>query len=524
MPPPRLHAPAEHGGVLATPPFHDLDAVLHANRACYAGHPLEPFRPLAVMEACAQARQFHQELGLEDLPHTGGPLIVTGHQPELFHPGVWVKNFAAAGLARRWGGTSLNLIIDNDLAKPWLRVPRRAAAPIRAVRVPFEPGVPGEPYEELRVRNEACFAAFPQVVREHLGQLDYLPLLDRLWRKVQSFAAVATGLGDQPGHRLAGARHLIEAEWGCTNLELPISRLCRTQAFGRFVWHLLTELPRFHAIHNQSLTAYRHKHRLRSANHPVPALAVDGDWLEAPLWCWRAGDTHRQRVFARQVNGCLELRLNPSTTARLPKHSPLQQPLVDLQGAGYRLRPRALTTTLFARLFLADLFIHGIGGAIYDELTDAIIRGFSDLEPPGFLTLSATFRLPFGRGPSHLSEFRALSHRVRDQWWNPDRYLRDETLQAPRARELCESKRLLASQQPKTADEKLARYVKLRAVGDELRKVSGREHGGAAIELAALKRRVEEEAVLADREYSFCLHPEAELRAFMQSFLTARNS
>ena len=24
------------------------------------------------------------------------PLIVTGHQPELFHPGVWVKNFATA--------------------------------------------------------------------------------------------------------------------------------------------------------------------------------------------------------------------------------------------------------------------------------------------------------------------------------------------------------------------------------------------------------------------------------------------
>ena len=28
-----------------------------------------------------------------------GPIVVTGHQPELFHPGVWVKNFAVAGLA-----------------------------------------------------------------------------------------------------------------------------------------------------------------------------------------------------------------------------------------------------------------------------------------------------------------------------------------------------------------------------------------------------------------------------------------
>ena len=38
------------------------------------------------------------------------------------------------------------------------------------------------------------------------------------------------------------------------------------------------------------------------------------------------------------------------------------------------LRPRALTLTLFARLCVADFFIHGIGGGKYDEVTDRIIR------------------------------------------------------------------------------------------------------------------------------------------------------
>ena len=31
---------------------------------------------------------------------------------------------------------------------------------------------------------------------------------------------------------------------------------------------------------------------------------------------------------------------------------------------------------------LSDLFIHGIGGAKYDELTDEIIRRFFGIEPP----------------------------------------------------------------------------------------------------------------------------------------------
>ena len=48
----------------------------------------------------------------------------------------------------------------------------------------------------------------------------------------------------------------------------------------------------------------------------------------------------------------------------------------SLEAHGFKIRTRALTTTMFARLFLADLFIHGIGGGIYDELTDRIIERY----------------------------------------------------------------------------------------------------------------------------------------------------
>ena len=32
-----------------------------------------------------------------ETPTSFDRMVVTGHQPELFHPGVWVKNFAVAG-------------------------------------------------------------------------------------------------------------------------------------------------------------------------------------------------------------------------------------------------------------------------------------------------------------------------------------------------------------------------------------------------------------------------------------------
>ena len=67
--------------------------------------------------------------------------------------------------------------------------------------------------------------------------------------------------------------------------------------------------------------------------------------------------------------------------------------LRDLAARSIRLRTRALTTTMFSRFLLGDLFIHGIGGAKYDELGDEIARRYFGIEPPGFLTVSLTLWL-----------------------------------------------------------------------------------------------------------------------------------
>ncbi len=73
-----------------------------------------------------------------DDPTPAATLIAGGHQPELFHPGVWAKNFALGRVARRCspetgGGTALNLVIDSDLL-PGTRV-RAPAGTRQAPRI-----------------------------------------------------------------------------------------------------------------------------------------------------------------------------------------------------------------------------------------------------------------------------------------------------------------------------------------------------------------------------------------------------
>ena len=202
---------------------------------------------------------------------------------------------------------------------------------------------------------------------------------------------------------LRGGAGACERRWGCHNLELPVSVLCRTEPFAWFAGRLLAELPRFHAVYNDSVHDYRRRHGIRSRNHPVPDLAEEDGWLEAPFWGWRAGAPRRGRLFARAHSDRIELRVGDEIWPA-PDHDPAAW--AERERQGLKVRSRALTNTLYARLFLADLFIHGIGGGKYDELTDELIRRFYGCEPPGFLVLSATRLLPLpararqSRGPA----------------------------------------------------------------------------------------------------------------------------
>jgi hypothetical protein len=59
-----------------------------------------------------------------------------------------------------------------------------------------------------------------------------------------------------------------------------------------------------------------------------------------------------------------------------------------------RLRPRAIVTTLVSRLLVADVFVHGIGGAAYDTITDDVVRRLIGSDPPRHAVVSGTLRLP----------------------------------------------------------------------------------------------------------------------------------
>lgn len=518
----RLRAPSTDGALLAEPPLGVAGDLLAANRNRldhwdhdFHGRRAPRLRAMARAQVLERARRFLTDAGF-DAPATAGVtgLVVTGHQPELFHPGVWVKNFAAAWLARRHGALGLNLIVDNDIPRSSaVKVPRVDGGTVRIERVAFDEWRGEVPYEELTVADESTFATFGERARGVLAGAVHDPLLDVYWPRAVGFREQTPRLG----LRFALARHAVEDSWGVRNAEVPLSAACETEAFLWFACHLLAELPRFQEVHNEELRRYRALYHIRSRHHPVPALARQGDWLEAPFWVWRAAEPRRRPLLVRQLARTMQLRIGgeDEPLIEIPLAADREaccavEQLVGLPARGVRLRTRALTTTMFARSLLGDLFIHGIGGAKYDELGDAISGRFFGVEPPAYLTMSMTLWLGVPSDPTAPGRLAATDRELRDLTYNPDRHLADPS--DPTAQRWVEAKRRWVETPVESAAARLERFVAIRRSNEALQRYVADRRAAVLRARYALQASVRRNRVAQSREYATVLHSRRKLR------------
>lgn len=117
----------------------------------------------------------------------------------------------------------------------------------------------------------------------------------------------------------------------------------------------------FREVFNTALDDYKKEYRFRFKNFPFPKLEEG----ELPFWVVDSGK--RERCFKKDVD------------------------LSKLENI--KIFPRALTLTIFLRLYFCDIFIHGIGGANYEWVSNKVIERFFGLRPPPYAVISGTYLL-----------------------------------------------------------------------------------------------------------------------------------
>ncbi len=397
--PAAIIVPRRHHEVLIEPPAAQLAEFLvtarttHAHDAAVPDTSIDSLASLARQELMDAMIWFARKTGFPppsaDSP--AKPWVITGHQVEFYHPGVWSKVILAHALAAQSGGLAIDLLVDHDTVDhPGFAVPQWNGPRLERKTVTWTDAsaLPAE------------FLSSPQGGQkaQWLHTLEQFPLVQT--DSLRDFTHVLRRDSDSHYVRwMSRSRRTFEHSFGMNVQHVPCSYFCSGVAWHSFVLLWLRHAHRWCNIYNSALDQYRIEQRIVNPGRPMPNLAVTSQELELPFWIY-ATDQPRHRLALQQDNG-LYLQLESQridvtdlmTGELLTAAETLRR---RMAAAALHVRPRALTLTMFVRLLLSDVFIHGIGGALYDQMTDRVMDQLFGVRP-AYGCASAGWLLPVAR-------------------------------------------------------------------------------------------------------------------------------
>ncbi|HVX83882.1 MAG TPA: hypothetical protein VH253_03620 [Phycisphaerae bacterium] len=509
--PAKIVVPRRHGEILIEPPLPELEAALaHA-----APSPLlTETRRTARAHLLAAATRWSRTIGADAPPADAldRPFILTGHQLEFYHPGVWAKVIIADELAQRTGAAAFDLLVDHDTVDHLgFDVPVQSPEGDWSKR-PVEFAPPSSlPADSLHAPSVGQFeqwdSALAQYPTTHTDAMAFW--LTAL--KPQSAMGNATSAISYVSW-LSRARRQYEASLNIQVHHVPTSLLCTGPLWQHFVQAWITNASAWTAAYNRHLADYRREHRLKNPNRPMPDLATqttgDTTAIELPFWIYRLGHA-RERLTLHITGG----------TAKILRDGAALDPEFVLRDSSLVIRPRALTLTLFARLLFADLFIHGIGGALYDQITDRLLNELFHSVPP-YACVSAAWLLPLGQ-PTDPEDLPALAHRRHHLEHNPQLAIDAFTARKADVAQLLADRQALISQiaaslaaARRNRAEKLRRralFKQLHATNADLHTRAPNVLGNLDHQLTTARRAAAQNGILEHREFFLGLHTTASL-------------
>ena len=273
-------------------------------------------------------------------------IVMSGHQPVVFHNGILAKLIALDEASKRTGAIAVWIVPDQDAVEVGaVRVPVGSRASLSADRV------------EL-VQTSGRGIAVGSLPAAEVDEPEHESLKD-LAVQLDQYAGMNT---------LAGQFGYATIEHACGLLGIETPRLIfASELFGVDEFAGVIETMR------QDPLLCAQSYNLAARKHPdagVRALVIEGDRVELPLWGCRAGES---RVAIDSLN--------------IGSFDPQE------------LLPRGLLMSAMARAYLADLFIHGTGGWVYDRISEDWFSDWLGIELAPMAMVTATQHLDLGFSP-----------------------------------------------------------------------------------------------------------------------------
>ena len=354
-------------------------------------------------------RTMRQFLGHDDAQ----PLLATGHQTELYHAGVWVKDILIDQAAATLNGQAYHFAVDTDSPKHL-----HVRWPGSSMPITDDPAL---------TSNQAAWSALltpptpahletvEQAARRDWSKFGFEPMLFDFVATLRTLALEPSSLSAA----MTNAQHRIDWELGLRQHTMLVSPLLSSQGYLALAHHILSRPDAFAESYNRALAEYRRQTGTTSPMRPMPDLFASDQSIEVPYWLdnLAQGTRTRPSVFRVAEGWMLELLEGEQFLFRSGAGAEESAEALRkfLDRTGHRLAPRALTLTMFLRLLVVDEFVHGIGGGRYDQVTDKIIAHHFGLQPPAFSVTTATMYFPtaVGRQRACLPCLKHEGHRLK---------------------------------------------------------------------------------------------------------------
>jgi hypothetical protein len=301
-----------------------------------------------------------------------GGMLSTCHQLHFFHPGIGIR-FHLVDLIQR--EDKCIVFMDTDRTDLRVRCPWvEGLTPPAQGLGPSPQGIVSPTKERFKVftfvtseRPLYTFSSleservegFFKEIENHLGNVFRNTGCSCL-QEFKRFSEIFLGQDPSLSLRERLADVFIKFN-GITAKHVFLTELLAGQEYNEFLGRIYTEAERFRAVYNQSIDRFGDLFRFRFRNYPFQKLKEG----ELPFWIIR--DDRRHQLTTNRIDAS---DLNRYTI--VPKASPL---------------------TLFLRLHVAGVFIHGVGGANYEWINERILEGFYHVESNPYFVMSATFHL-----------------------------------------------------------------------------------------------------------------------------------
>jgi hypothetical protein len=449
-------------------------------------------------------------------------VIAAGHQAIWHHCGIWAKNLTVSTFAEAVDGCGLHLVLDHDVCDTAMVLPRENTDGNWCFeRIEVEPKQKTIPLECRQLPLESYLRTFVDtVVKARAGQicsdiwLEYaVPEKNRI-SHLSNIADLITYL-----------QSVLNVSLHLNMMYLPVSKLSESNAFMDFVTSIIVNAVSFAASYNDAITEQINGPRIsrRDTLRPLVLDKIAG-LTELPFWLLLPNGERTSLYVRQKETDKIRIGTVSSTFGHLDSACPAgkaHQLRDALQQLGYRLRPKAVSLTLFVRLFLADWFVHGVGGTRYEFVTDYIIADYYGKKPLKFGTTTCTMTLPLSNTVgSHKDNLAQLKHKLHSIKHNPERHIEYSVLRRePVASLLREKKRRIAQATDCALPSNLRKsaWSSLSTVNGRLFEYARDKADMLETKIVEFEKKSISQRVFNYREYFFGLFPKTKLRKVAES-------